>query len=91
MDLKSAKSCLESEVLETSTDIQKPLACKYAKWKIIDYLWASHLSGENDGECLEWLKNLYQNAGMTEENLGGLIHESELIIETIRRTPLEKQ
>ena len=90
MDLKNAKSRLESEVLETSTDIQKPLTYKYAKWKMIDYLWTSYLSRENDGDCLEWLKNLYRNAGMTEENLSELIHESELIMETIRRTPLDK-
>ena len=90
MDLENAKSCLESEVLETSTDNQKPLTYKYAKWKIIDYLWASYLSRENDGDCLDWLKSLYRNVGMTEENLSRFVRDLELIMETIRRTPLKK-
>ncbi len=90
MELKDAKFSLENEVKNQETDIQKPLKNKYARWKIIDYLWVSYLKGLSDGECMEWLKDLYENAGMAEENISTLVHEVELILETIRRNPLKK-
>lgn len=89
MDLKTAKSILENEVKNIETNIQKPLSHKYARWKIIDYLWASCLEKITDGECIEWLKGLYESAGMTEGNMSALTHEAELMLETIRRNPLK--
>ena len=90
MDLATAKLSLENEVKNSETDIQRPLNQKYAKWKIIDYLWVSCIENINDGDCIEWLKDLYKNAGMTEEDMSTLVSEVELILEVIRRNPLKK-
>lgn len=88
MKLEEAKISLEQEVKDPFTNIQEPLKCKYACWKIIDYLWAAYLSDEMESDCLNWLKKLYQEAGMTAENMTTFTFGIELLSEAIRRKPL---
>ena len=90
MDIQIAKKILENEINDQFTNIQKPLDNKYARWKIIDYLWTSFSANISDGECIDWLKNLYLGVGMEDENISVFLHDVELMLETIRRKPLNR-
>lgn len=89
MDLEVAKKILENEVKDVHTNVQSPLECKYATWKIIDYLWTCYLERENRGTQMNWLCNLYEGVGMSEENMKTFRLEIELLMETIERNPLK--
>ena len=89
MNLEVAKRSLENEVKDVNTNVQHPLDCKYAIWKIIDYLWASYLEEENKGTQMDWLCNLYEGVGMSEDNMKSFRLEIELLIKTIERNPLK--
>ncbi|MBQ8192223.1 MAG: hypothetical protein IJZ45_10795 [Bacteroidaceae bacterium] len=91
MELKVAQKVLEDEVKDEHTNVQSPLECKYATWKIINYLWASYFEKKNRGTQMDWLCNLYEEAGMSEENMRTFRLEIELLMETIERNPLKRE
>ena len=90
MDVKTAKNILENETHDVNTNVHEPLNNKWATWKIIDYLWNCHLENVNCSEQKEWLINLYKEAGMTETELNIFMYEIDLLMETIRRNPLNR-
>ena len=67
------------------TDLHDPFSNKYAKWKIVDYLWACFLEELDKGVCLDWLKDQYKQ--MTEEEKSKFTHEIELIYLVMERCP----
>lgn len=89
MDVKTAKTILEHETQEPSTNNQQPLAYKYSWIKIIDYLWASYLEGEDRYTRIDWLVNLYKEVGMLEEEVKNFSCEIERMSEVIERNPLK--
>jgi len=91
MDLEEAKKILENEVKDVHTNVQCPFNCKYATWKIIDYLWTCNLEGGNWGTYMDWLYNLYEEAGMSEKSMKTFRLEIELLTDVIERNPLKSK
>ena len=89
MDVKTAKIILENGTQDVNTNVHEPLNNKWAKWKIIDYLWSSYLEGVNCSEQKDWLINLYKETGMTEKAVNIFLHEIELLMKTIGRNPFK--
>lgn len=88
MDLKTAKLILQNEVSDEHADNHDPLSNKYSRNKIIDYLWASDAENKDRASCMDWLKDLYGETEMTEDEMCEFTLEVELALETIERKPL---
>ncbi len=87
LDLENAKRILCAEVNCPHADNHSPFSNKYSRRKIIGYLWAYDIAKNGRSGCIDWLKDLYTNAGMTEEEMLCFVLDLELAVETIERKP----
>lgn len=87
MDLETAKLILKNEVKDEHSDNHAPLANKYSRKKIIDYLWACDAENVDRANCMDWLKKLYEETEMTEDEMWNFTLEVELAVEIIERKP----
>jgi len=87
LSLEEAKSKLSAEINDEHADNHNPLLVSYSRIKIIDYLWACKSQNVQRGDCIDWLKNEYAKAGMTENEMRQFASYIELAVETIEREP----
>lgn len=88
MTVKEAKSVLISEINDENSNNHYPYDCKYSRWKIIDYLWACNIERIDKGDAIDWLRNIYNEAGMDDEEMDLFISKTEFIIGVIDRKPI---
>ena len=87
LSVEEAKNILTAEINDEHADNHSPLSVVYSRRKIINYLWACKLQNIQRGDCIDWLKEQYSKAGMTEDELWKFTLDIELAIETIEREP----
>ncbi len=83
MTVETAKKILSEEIVDPNTDLHYPLSNKYARWKILDYIWACYFERVGRGECLDWLRSKYDM--MSENEKHDFVLSLELICSTIER------
>lgn len=83
MKVETAKKILSDEITNPDTDLHNPLSNKYARWKIVDYLWACYFENVERGDCLDWLKSKYTI--MSENEMHDFVLSLELMCSTIER------
>ncbi len=87
MMVNEAKTALINEISDEHSNNHYPYDCKYSKWKTIDFLWACRIENKDKGFIMDFLNNLYEKAGMKDEEKQDFIIKTELLIETINRKP----